>query len=171
MIVGLDVATRRLAAACPEAGFTFTTGKWGDKAQPKRDYPGEADVGYALGRQLMIALLNHPRMVQERASGRPIRFFYERPIVGRPHGNTRTAVGQALSAGAVTSQLFPFGSFTQIENSSTWKKELCGHGHSGKADVRAWLEAHHPALAEACGEDQDLVDAHCIALWAASLAS
>lgn len=165
MIVGLDLGTRRVAAACPEIGFIFSVDldKGEGTARRKRDYPREPEAGYALGRQLCLALIRNGFAPAQELRA---QFYFERPLVGRPHGNSRTAIGQGLSAGAVLSQIFPLGDLHQIDNSATWKKELIGHGHSDKDRCRAWLQEHHPALAAVCGQDQDLIDAHCIALWA-----
>ena len=90
-----------------------------------------------------------------------LEFWFERPMA---YTNTRTAIGQAMSLGALLSQV-P-GSIHPIDSPGTWKKELIGHGNAKPAEYRAWLTEHHPALASLCGEDEDLAAAHCIALWA-----
>lgn len=77
--------------------------------------------------------------------------------------NTKTAIGQGLSGGALLAAL-P-GSLHECSNSQ-WKKELTGDGRIDPDGYRAWLEANHPALASLCGEDEDLFAASCIALWA-----
>lgn len=94
-----------------------------------------------------------------------IELFYERPVTGAgPKRNIRTAVGQGISAGAALAHL----PGTPYEVSSTqWKKELIGSAHAKPDVYQRWLADHHPALAEACGADEDLAAAHCIALWAA----
>lgn len=156
-IIGVDLGTRRVALACPPAGWYWRADL--EKAAGRRDYPSEVDAGRELGARARTAFL---------CSGISIvgvDFYYERPLLGRPHGNSRTAIGQGLSAGAVLSQL-P-GTLCVIENSSTWKKELVGHGSADKGRCRAWLADHQPQIAEVVGEDEDLVDAACIALWAA----
>jgi hypothetical protein len=94
-----------------------------------------------------------------------LEFWFERPVVQHgPHANVGTAVGQALSAGALLAQL-P-GTPCEIRAASTWKKELIGNGRAKPEQYRQWLTDNHPAFAEACGEDEDLAAAHCIALWA-----
>lgn len=156
MNVGLDLGTRRVAAACPQLGLAFSLSI--DNARMRRDYPSESDAGYAMGRQLAILLMNHTPYIEPGS----LRFRFERPMAVM---SIKTAIGQAFSAGALLSQLVPYGHATECSNSQ-WKKELIGHGRADKDTIRAWLASHHPALAEVCGEDQDLVDAHCIALWA-----
>lgn len=155
MNIGVDLGTRRIALACPEVDFAFSDELKGVRL--KRDYPGEWDAGYALGRRAALAM--------SRAGflpGHAVKFYFERPMSFK---SARTAIGQAFSAGAVFSQLVPFGHAIELSN-TTWKKELIGHGNADKDTCRGWLEGNYPALAEICGEDQDLVDAHCIALWA-----
>lgn len=153
MNVGVDLGTRRIALACPEAGFAFSTKH---NARQKRDYPTEWDAGYSLGRQSFIALANSPAFELG-----DVTFYFERPMAFK---SVKTAIGQAFSAGAVFSSLRPYGPCVELSN-TTWKKELVGHGNADKDRCRDWLQTHHPALAETCGQDQDLVDAHCIALW------
>jgi hypothetical protein len=46
-----------------------------------------------------------------------------------------------------------------------WKKEVTGVGNLGKPAIRQWLIDHHPALAAACEDNQDLVDATCVGLF------
>lgn len=155
MIFGVDLGTRRVALACPELCFVWSVDI--SNAAGKRDYPLEADAGFRLGQLAHRAVIG---LVGER---RELKFFYERPVSGKgPKQNIRTAVGQGISAGATLSRL-P-GDLIEV-SSSTWKKELIGHGHADKERCRAWLEEHQPTLAEACGEDQDAIDATCIALY------
>lgn len=162
-VIGVDLGTRRVAMAIPEFRLSFRTDLEG--AAARRDYLGEVDAGRALGSQCRATLMHWI------SSGLPVlglEFWFERPLAGFMAGgkrNVRTAVGQALSAGALLSQL-P-GSLHAIDSASTWKKELIGDGHAKPADYRAWLEVHHPTLATLCGSDEDLAAAHCIALWAA----
>lgn len=77
--------------------------------------------------------------------------------------NTKTAIGQGLSAGALLGCL-P-GTPMECSNSQ-WKKELIGRGNAKPDEYVRWLADHHPSLAALCGEDEDLAAAHCIALWA-----
>jgi len=154
MIFGLDLGTRRLALACPDANWVYEKNL--ENAAGKRDYPSEEMAGIGLGLATAEAL-------GETFGFTGHEFFFERPIVGRPHGNMKTAIGQGLSAGAVLAHL-P-GRLHQISHPSLWKKDICGNGNAGKDDIRAWLEATQPALAALCGASQDLIDATCIALY------
>jgi Holliday junction resolvasome RuvABC endonuclease subunit len=89
----------------------------------------------------------------------------EAPIVGAS-GNAQTAVKLAMVVGALAS-----ARRTVLAAPSSWKKAVVGHGHASKSDVRAWLTQHHPALAQACGASQDLVDACCVGFYGHGLAS
>lgn len=84
----------------------------------------------------------------------------EAPIVGAS-GNAQVALRLAMTVGGLLGR-HPGPAF--LIAPSTWKKEVVGHGHASKPDVRAWLEANHPALAAACENDQDAIDATCVAL-------
>lgn len=49
-----------------------------------------------------------------------------------------------------------------------WKKGTIGNGGASKERVSGWLSATHPAFFAACEEDQNLIDATCIALYGQS---
>jgi len=158
-VIGVDLGTRRVALACPEHQLAFRTDL--EKAAGRRDYPSEADAGRSLGAQCRTVVIT---WIAEGLSPWGLEFWFERPVThAGPRRNVRTAVGQGLSAGALLGQL-P-GSLHEVSNTQ-WKKELIGDHHATPAVYRGWLEAHHPALAAICGEDEDLAAAHCIALWA-----
>ena len=53
----------------------------------------------------------------------------------------------------------------QLVNNKTWKKHTIGSGNSGKEDVRDYIHVTHPGYAPFCGDDQDLYDAACIAIY------
>lgn len=154
MIFGLDLATRRVAIACPEIGWVWRSDT--ESARDKRTFKTETEAGVELGRRALAALLTEELASQQNF------FLYERPFVRM---NARTAVGQALSAGALIA--FLPGSCVQIDN-NTWKKDLCGLGSADKDDIRTWLEDCEPSLAALSGSDQDLIDATCIALYGGS---
>lgn len=48
---------------------------------------------------------------------------------------------------------------------ATWKKNVVGRGDASKADVAAFLCAEYPERFDACGGDQNLIDATCIAMY------
>lgn len=162
MIFGVDLGTRRIALACPEAFFVWSANI--DTARGRREFPDEIAAGAELGRQSLEAI------AQFGYTGHV--FYYERPLAGfLPGGkrNIRTAVGQGLSAGAALT--FLPGERRQITSASEWKKELCGNGSAKPADYRRWLEEHQPSLAALCGQDEDRSAAFCIGLYGAGLAS
>lgn len=161
MIIGVDLGTRRVALACPDTQWSYRDDL--ERTAGRRDYPSEAEAGRALGARCRTAILAAVSGGQLPLLG--LEFWFERPVTGAgPKRNIRTAVGQGISAGALLGQL----PGTPLEVSSTqWKKELIGRGHAKPAEYVAWLADHHPSLAQACGADEDLAAAHCIALWAA----
>jgi Holliday junction resolvasome RuvABC endonuclease subunit len=53
----------------------------------------------------------------------------------------------------------------RLVNVGTWKKDVVGDGHANKDSVRDYIHVTHGAYAPLCGDDQDLYDACCIALY------
>lgn len=86
-------------------------------------------------------------------------FIEEPPMVRsqKVHGQMHQVVGLAIS------QALPAHSF--LVNVKTWKKDLIGNGNAPKTAVTQWLNDHYPSYSAICGEDQDLTDATCIALY------
>jgi len=151
MTVGCDYGSRRLALFRLETaeGFTFTLPKirrkqWEDRPAALRSFA------------LYVAELV--------PDSEPL--WLEAAISGRTANNLDTAIKMAQTSGAVCGA----HTLTYLVHQATWKKGVCGDGHADKAAVRAWLDTHRPALAEACRGDQDLYDAACIALFGRSVA-
>lgn len=140
LVYGVDVGARRVAVVCPQRG-------WVGRLRAPASTPA-AECG-----QLADFLLEH-------VPGDAV-LWVEAPIVGGS-GNAQTALRLAMTVGALISC---HGGPTGLVAVSTWKKEVCGHGGSSKSDVRAWLHAQEPTLAEACAGDQDLYDAACVGLY------
>lgn len=161
-VYGVDLGTRRIAIACPEIEMVWSSDTEGSR--DKRQFASEFDAGRELGRRLLGFLFDwqHGELLDTDDV-----FVAERPVVGRPHGNVRTAIGQALSGAAALAGL-P-GRVMFIEQ-ALWKKALCDNGAASKDDIRAWIEGRHPSLAEACGENENRFDAVGIALGSAALA-
>lgn len=162
-IVGVDLGTRRIAAACPDVRFVWSTHLQG--AADRRAYPSEVEAGFVLGTRLKQAMEDH----RFPSKGLPLLFVAERPFLRTARPNVQTAVGMALSAGAALGQL-P-GRVSLVRHPSMWKKALCGNGNASKDDVRQFVTEREPALAALCGEDEDRYDALGIALAGAALAS
>ena len=88
----------------------------------------------------------------------------EEPLIGR---GVRASLQIALTAGAVMSAVHPIkSSFVPVK---TWKKEVIGNGNADKEAVRMWLHNADGGYALVCGDDQDRIDASCIALYGAGL--
>lgn len=88
----------------------------------------------------------------------------EEPLVGR---SVKSSIDVATTAGAVMSVTYPVKS-TWV-NVKTWKREIIGNGNADKEAVKMWLKSSHPSYASECAEDQDRIDASCIALYGAQL--
>lgn len=162
MIFGVDLGTRRLAIACPSAGYVWVDSL--ERAATRRDFATEVQAGSELGKRARLALLR-----AELAYAETNLFIAERPLLHRHPPNVKTAVGMGLSAGAALADM-P-GRVVLLEHPSLWKKALCDNGNASKNDIRTWLETHHPACAALCGESEDAFDAVGIALGGSILAS
>lgn len=141
MDFGIDYAFRRVAVACPEAGWAraFTV--------PKSDR----------GRE--VSQLAHWVGLQVPPGS---RVFIESPIGGGSN-NRQTLVGMAETEGALLGRLGADCELIKVAPSS-WKKTVCDNGSLDKAGVAAWLAEHRPAASAACEGDQDRVDATCLGL-------
>ena len=148
-IMGIDLSSRKIAIVVldPEAeprAHTITV-----KKQPSR-----ADELY----ELETGLYGYFPMMH------PCWVYIEAPVVGR--GGARPTVLQSQVDGVVQVATVRFGHLgTYSVNNKTWKKAVVGNGNAAKDDTRSWLAAHHPVLADLCGDDQDLVDAAGVALY------
>jgi hypothetical protein len=166
-VYGVDLGTRRIAVACPDIGLVWSvdlaTGT-GSTAN-KRRWPGEFDAGMELGRRVGNYLIDWENGEYD-FTGESL-FVAERPFLRRARPNVKTLTGMALSAGGAMSQM-P-GRVVFLEP-SLWKKALLDNGNASKDDVRAYVEQCHPALAEACGGDENRYDAVGIAFGGAALA-
>jgi Holliday junction resolvasome RuvABC endonuclease subunit len=56
----------------------------------------------------------------------------------------------------------------RLVNVQSWKKGTVGGGNASKDMVREYIQVSHGAYAPLCGDDQDLYDAACIALYGRS---
>lgn len=87
--------------------------------------------------------------------------WIEDVIVGN---NRKYSLGLAEVKGAVMSQL-PVGLDVRLVDNKTWKKELIGNGNASKDQIRNYIDVTHGAYAPLCGDDQDLYDSACIAIY------
>jgi hypothetical protein len=98
------------------------------------------------------------------SEGRKLWVFVEQPLVGR--GGAHATIVQAQVQGLVLAFAVVCGAAGVYPvNVQTWKKVVVGNGRADKGAVRGWLAEHHPVLSGMAGDDQDLVDAACIALY------
>lgn len=148
MIYGVDIGVRRVAIAGPgdlRAALILRdppTGTW------HRTGPREVQLigGF-------VAAVVPPEAV----------VWVEQPVsqAGRKM-NIQTVARMGMTAGGVFAG---HPGVAHLISPTAWKKELVGHGHADKEATAAWLWAHDPAAAEACGQDGDLIDATCLRIF------
>ena len=90
-------------------------------------------------------------------------FCEEPPLAGAR--NLQTFLHLSQTSGVVACAI-P----TTLVQVSSWKHGTVGNGSASKDLVSRWLLRRHPAFAEACAGDQNLVDATCIALYGQTMA-
>ena len=87
--------------------------------------------------------------------------WIEDTLVGN---NVKYSIALAETKGAVMAALAAHVD-VRLVNVSTWKKQVLGRGNANKDSVRDYIHVTHGAYAPLCGDDQDLYDACCIALY------
>lgn len=141
MIYGIDVSMRRVAVACPQWERAAAFGL------PPKVAHSEAMVQIA---DYVGAMIPAGAIV-----------YIEAPVVAGAR-NLQSTIKAAMTCGAVVGRLGHTSVYLIAVD--TWKKAVCGLGGIDKAAVRDWLYASSPELATACHDDQDRIDATCIAL-------
>lgn len=144
LVYGVDIGTRRVAVAGPD--YFRAALNLPDPATGKGLFTTPRELQLLGG---FIAAVVPPGAI----------LWIERPFMGRPNTNINTAIRLGMSVGAILSRHAGIGN---VVDQATWKAEIVGSGSASKPDVTAWLWRADPAEAEACGEDQDLIDATCI---------
>lgn len=89
------------------------------------------------------------------------KVWIEDTLVGN---NIKYSLGLTEVRGAVMAAL-ALHQDVRLVNVGTWKKDVVGDGHANKDSVRDYIHVTHGAYAPLCGDDQDLYDACCIALY------
>jgi Holliday junction resolvasome RuvABC endonuclease subunit len=87
--------------------------------------------------------------------------WIEDTLVGN---NVKYSMGLAEVKGAVMASVISHAD-VRLVNVGTWKKQVVGHGHANKDSIRDYIHVTHGPYAPLCGDDQDLYDACCIALY------
>ena len=80
-------------------------------------------------------------------------------------GNNRKYSLQLTEVRGAVMAYAPLGCDVRLVNVATWKKDVVGDGHASKDAVRDYIHVTHPGYAPVCGDDQDVYDAACIALY------
>lgn len=99
----------------------------------------------------------------------PFAIYVEEPVVAGAR-NLRSSLKIARSVGALMGACSAAGmERVYLVPVSTWKAQVVGNGHASKDDIRTWLDSHQPEVSALCGDDQDLRDAACLALYGQGL--
>jgi Holliday junction resolvasome RuvABC endonuclease subunit len=90
-------------------------------------------------------------------------FIEEPPAAGAKNLRTFLKLAQVSAAVAVGAiQAHAVVVFVPV---SSWKKEVIGNGGASKELIAAWLSQVHPTYYAQCDQDQNRIDATCIALY------
>lgn len=150
-VVGVDPGSRKLAVVVNTPGSNFL---WTYAVPQGTMRPQACD-------QLFVAFRSFLASVGE--SRDDIAVWVEEPVVGK---NARGALMQGQVHGvAMTAALQSGITSVYSVGNTAWKKETVGAGNAPKSRCREWLASEHPELASNCGDDADLVDAACIAVY------
>lgn len=104
--------------------------------------------------------LNNLREVLDFYTGiRDTTWIEEPPLAGIRNVRTLVQLNQTAGALAITSAP---AFFVPV---SSWKKQIVGKGNASKEEVSAFLKNEYPRHFDSCQENQNLVDAVCIALY------
>lgn len=158
-VFGMDLSSRKLAIVRLDLDDNNEPTVWTFMADRKEKNRGNvlAHFSEELDSLFDVVMLDEADYV-----------FIEQPVVGR--GGVHSTIVQAQVQGVVLAMAVLCGAGGAYPvNVKTWKKDIVGHGGADKDKVRAWLADHHPVLSELAGEDQDLVDASCVALYGKSV--
>lgn len=148
-VVGIDLGVSKIALVC------ITQGE--QTADAYHAEPGTRDA-----QLLALAGYAHDFAILHDADS----VWIEDVIIGN---NRKYSIGLAQVLGAVLAELGQVrlhnGCDIRTVDNKTWKKTLIGNGNASKDDVRNYITEVHPVYAALCGQDQDLCDAACVALY------
>jgi Holliday junction resolvasome RuvABC endonuclease subunit len=91
--------------------------------------------------------------------------WIEDTLVGN---NVKYSMALAEVKGAVMASLASH-SDVRLVNVGTWKKGTVGAGNANKDSIRDYIHVSNGPYAPLCGDDQDLYDACCIAIYGRSV--
>lgn len=83
-------------------------------------------------------------------------------------GRGKAAVSQAYTVGAWQAALYEFGASIEFVPPGRWKKRVLGNGGLDKRGVAAGVRHRWPDHYRLVEGSQDLIDAYCLARYAAS---
>lgn len=147
MIIGIDLNSRSVALSCLRLdggfhGFLTHTNKSKDRAEILGDL--------------------YDYVLHSVTSGDQV--YVESPVLAGAR-NIQSTIKVAAAYGAVLAALDYRHATVHEVPISSWKLATVGKGNAAKSDVSDWLLAQHPIVHRECSGDQNLMDAHCIALY------
>jgi Holliday junction resolvasome RuvABC endonuclease subunit len=148
-LVGIDLGVHKIAMYCITEGEREA---WSYEApHPHRDL-----------QLLELGAMAHDFALLHGAD----TVWIEKVIIGN---NRKYSIGLAETMGAVLSDLGQVrlhnGLDIRTVDNKAWKKALIGNGNASKEQIRDYIDVAQSAYAPLCGDDQDLYDACCIALY------
>lgn len=158
-ILGIDLSSRKLAL--------FVTDAEGESLSVRSLMCSTIEAPKKMKHRPDVLKYIHDEFASDlrtRFHGEDFTVFIEHPLVGR--AGAHATIVQAQVQGLVMMLSVQSGAAGVYEvNVQSWKKAVVGHGGADKDTIKSWLVDHHPLLAELAGDDQDLVDAACVALY------
>jgi Holliday junction resolvasome RuvABC endonuclease subunit len=151
VVLGVDLAYRSIAMVA--LGSNLGVAK-------KASLSSKVIEPQQIASRLFAEALPFVQMVQ------PTIVCIEEPLLGLSR-NIQTALKIGRTCGVLMGVLASVGMErgVYLVPVSEWKAEVIGHGGSDKQRVRTWLDKNKPKVASICGDDQDLRDAACLALY------
>lgn len=147
-VVGIDPSSRKIAAVVNRPSTNFL---WTYEVKQGELRPQACNEIFEASSKFFSTL--EPEAV----------VWVEEPVVGK---NRRAAILQGQIHGVVlTAALQSEITSVYSVSNTAWKKETVGSGSASKQRCREWLVSEYPVLASDCGDDIDLIDAACVAVY------
>lgn len=166
--IGIDYSTKKVAIVALAPDSAYPSRRLVARSMALTAREKDYDANFASVMQYaedVVSGITDARTPDDRE----YRVAIEAPIIGMS-GAAQTAIRMAMVCGALLNmcnQYFGYGMVSLVPV-STWKKKVVGAGNAKKEDVHLWLQDRHIDAVDHLGTD-DLRDAYCLALYAASM--
>lgn len=161
VFVGIDPAARKIACIAYD-DITQTT-----LVQAKVLYKAGSQTTESMGVALDY-MLTWSADAASMGTGDKVAYVELPVLSSRGVGST---VKQSHIRGIICGTLVNAGFSVYGVNVQTWKKDICGNGHSDKADVGRVVRIKWPKIDRLLAGDGDLTDAAAITLYARLVSS